>query len=66
MGRAVGTFRVAGLDVIPSPTDYRAVEPSPPLDLLNYLPDAGALEQTSGVMREVIGVLFYRGRGWME
>lgn len=64
MGRAVGAFRGAGLDVIPSATDYRVVEP-PPLDLLDFLPDSSALDGTSAVFREVMGMWFYRWQGWL-
>ena len=64
MGRAVGSFRAVGLDVIPSPTDYGVVEAAP-LDLLDFLPDSRALEETTAVVREVIGVWFYRWRGWL-
>jgi uncharacterized SAM-binding protein YcdF (DUF218 family) len=64
MGRAVGSFRAVGLDVIPSPTDYGVVEDAP-LDLLDFLPDSRAFEATSAVVREVIGVCFYRWRGWL-
>lgn len=64
MRRAVGAFREVGIDVIPSPTDYGVIG-HPPFDFLDLLPDAEALGQTSAVMREVIGVLFYRWKGWL-
>ena len=64
MGRAVGTFRAVGIHVIPSPTDYGGVELAP-VDLLDFLPDSRAFEGTSAVVREVIGVWFYRWRGWL-
>ena len=64
MERAAGAFRAIGLEVIPSPTDYGSVVPAP-VDLLDFLPDAGALGQTSAVLRSVIGVWFYRWRGWL-
>ena len=64
MARAVGSFGAVGLDVIPSPTDYGVVEAAP-LDLLDFLPDSRALEETTAVVREVIGVWFYRWRGWL-
>ena len=64
MERAAGAFRAVGLEVIPSPTGYGNVEPGP-VDLLDFLPDAGALGQTSAVVREVIGAWFYRWQGWL-
>lgn len=67
MARAVGAFRAAGLDVIPSPTDYAIVPSVPmPLDILDFLPTAGALAQTSKAMHEVIGRRYYRWRGWLR
>lgn len=65
MTRAIGAFRGVGLDVIASPTDYGVVEVAP-LDLLDFLPDAGALSQTSAVVRELVGRWVYCWRGWLE
>jgi uncharacterized SAM-binding protein YcdF (DUF218 family) len=59
MERAVGAFRAEGLEVIPSPTDYHALGDAP-LDLLDFLPDAGAFSQTSWVVREAVGRVVYQ------
>lgn len=65
MPRALASFRKAGLRVIPSPTDYATVQP-PVLDALDFLPDAGALAQSSRMLHEWIGTFYYRWRGWLE
>ncbi len=63
MPRALAAFRKAGLDVVPVPTDFRALPPfyESPLDLL---PNADALALTTNVMKEMIGGWVYRSRGW--
>jgi uncharacterized SAM-binding protein YcdF (DUF218 family) len=59
MPRAMAVFRKAGLPVEPSPTDVRAVPPNE-ATLLDWLPHAGALEQTTQAIREWIGLFVYR------
>lgn len=61
MPRALATFRKAGLPVTPAPTDIRAVDE--PFDLLDILPDAGALKDTSDAMKEYVGYAVYWMRG---
>ena len=63
MERALGAFRAAGLEVIPSPTDFRMLEECG-CGLLDFLPDSRALDATTGVLRELIGIVYYRWRGW--
>ncbi|MFZ1538908.1 MAG: YdcF family protein [Chromatiaceae bacterium] len=55
MRRAVEAFQAVGIAVIPSPTDFASREPLA-LDLLNFLPDAGALLGVSKALREVLGL----------
>lgn len=61
MPRALATFRKAGLPVTPAPTDIRAVDE--PFDLLDLLPDAGALKDTSDAVKEYVGYAVYWMRG---
>ena len=63
MPRALAAFRRVGLNVIPAATDIRVVYPlySSPLD---FLPDAGALAQTTDAIKEWIGLVVYRARAW--
>jgi uncharacterized SAM-binding protein YcdF (DUF218 family) len=63
MPRAMAAFRKEGIDSIPVPTDIHAGGPlyESPLDLL---PDADALAETTGAFRELLGLVYYRLRGW--
>ena len=63
MRRAMATFRKAGLDVTAATTDVQGSFPvaSGPLD---FLPSADALSATSDMIKEMIGMVYYRLRGW--
>jgi uncharacterized SAM-binding protein YcdF (DUF218 family) len=63
MPRAEATFRAAGITVVPAPTDFEADTPSV-RNLLDYLPDAGALNDSSKALKEYLGLWVYRRRGW--
>ena len=63
MPRALAAFRRVGLNVIPAATDIRVVYPLYS-SLLDFLPDAGALTQTTEAIKEWIGLAAYRVRGW--
>lgn len=67
MPRAEAAFRRVGLEVIPAPTDYRSaggVYRSAKPWILRILPDSGALSRNTRVLREHLGFLVYRLRGW--
>ena len=61
MPRALATFRRAGIPVTPAPTDIRGVDD--PIDLLDLLPDAGSLADTTGAAKESLGYAVYWLRG---
>ena len=66
MPRALAAFESVGLEVIPSPTDV----PSPSFSLrirniFDILPDAAALNKTTLAIKEILGLAFYRIRGWV-
>ncbi len=63
MPRAVAVFRRAGVDAIPCPTDFLAIEPAR-RTALDYLPDGEALLHSTAATHEWIGRLWYRVRGW--
>ncbi len=63
MKRARAVFEKLGLEVIPAATDYQVGEPDP--GLLNWLPDAEALNGTTVALKEYIGWIVYRLRGWI-
>ncbi len=63
MPRALAVFQRAGLDFAPAATDIQATFPlyNSPLDLL---PDAEALALSTAAIKEWLGLLVYRWRGW--
>jgi uncharacterized SAM-binding protein YcdF (DUF218 family) len=65
MRRAAATFRAAGVDVVPAPTDYE-VDADPERTLLDFIPAAEALADSSRALKEYLGLLAYRWRGWAE
>ena len=62
MPRAAAVFRRIGLDVIPAPADYALWATT---RIINFLPSAKALQRSSSVFREYVGLLVYRLRGWV-
>lgn len=65
MHRALATFRSAGIHAIPSPTDYRVVNQEE-FTILSFLPDTEALAGTTRAVKEYLGFLVYRWRGWIK
>lgn len=63
MPRALAAFRKAGLDVVPAPSEIFGGPPKVD-SLLDLLPDAGALSWTTSAIKEMVGLLVYRYRGW--
>ncbi|MBT8075939.1 MAG: YdcF family protein, partial [Gammaproteobacteria bacterium] len=63
MPRAVATFEKFGINVFPVSTDVRAYYKESHT-VMDYLPDAEALEMTTNVMREWLGRKVYAWRGW--
>lgn len=59
MPRALATFRKARLDLVPVSTDVQVRFPLYDT-VLDFLPDAEALEQTTSAMKEIIGSAVYR------
>lgn len=71
MPRSLLIFKRQGIDAIPAPTDFYVVKSSnPPEDLalatlLDLLPDAEKLYKTTRAIKEYIGTIVYRLRGWL-
>ena len=63
MPRAVATFTKVGVDVFPVSTDIRVVK-SAQLTVFAFIPSARALAMTSNAVREWVGQMVYRLRGW--
>jgi uncharacterized SAM-binding protein YcdF (DUF218 family) len=58
MPRAARLFQKAGVRFEPFPVDYR-VDSAERLTLLDFLPRAGALQETESALREWYGILYY-------
>ncbi len=63
MPRAVETFRTVGIRVFPATTDILVTRNSAP-QVFAWLPSAGALGLTTVAIHEIIGLWYYRFRGW--
>jgi uncharacterized SAM-binding protein YcdF (DUF218 family) len=63
MRRALATFRSAGVEAVPAATDYRVVHG--PTTVLDLIPSAGALAESTGAIREYVGYIVYDWRGWI-
>jgi uncharacterized SAM-binding protein YcdF (DUF218 family) len=63
MRRSVALFERQGLEVIAAPTDFQRLvgEPSVP----PWLPTADDLVRTTTALREYVGYIVYRYRGWI-
>jgi uncharacterized SAM-binding protein YcdF (DUF218 family) len=64
MPRAIAVFRHAGLPVIASTADVLVVD-GDSRDLFAWLPDASALAGTTKALKEWMGILVYRLRGYL-
>ena len=73
MPRAAALFEKQGFEVIPAPADYnitqtgwaRLWEPNLTTQLFNFLPSVSHLSETTSALKEYIGILTYRLRGWL-
>jgi uncharacterized SAM-binding protein YcdF (DUF218 family) len=72
MPRSLAIFKKQKIDVIAAPTDFMVseqeiAEPNASLEafILNLLPDADRLEKTTKAIKEYIGILIYRLKGWV-
>lgn len=65
MPRAVAIFTAAGINIIPAPTDILATTPFQPT-ILSSIPSANALMMTTNAWHELVGLWYYRLRGWAK
>ena len=72
MPRSVLIFRRQGIDIIPAPTDYLVSEQklqeydrSLESKVISFLPNTGSLDNTTRAIKEYIGTIVYRLRGWL-
>lgn len=64
MQRALATFKSAGIKATPAPTDFEASAPGPS-GLEAWTASPAALEVTTRALKEYVGWLVYRNRGWI-
>ena len=72
MPRSLRIFQRQGIDAIPAPTDFlvsqqEIEEPNSSTQaiLLNLVPDTDRLNKTTQALKEYIGMVVYRLRGWL-
>ena len=65
MPRARFLFEQAGFTVIPFRVDYHT-DDTPELTVLNYLPNGESLAESETALREMIGWVFYRAKGFLK
>ncbi len=69
MPRSLMIFRHLGMKPIPAPTDFLVTTqslkmPTPEAKLLSLLPDALELKNTTSALKEYVGILVYKLKGW--
>ncbi len=73
MPRSVAIFEAQGLEVIPAPTDFGITkenwqdlwQPNLSAQLTQLLPNVSNLGMTTTALKEYIGIIVYRLRGWL-
>lgn len=72
MPRSLLIFKHQGIAAIPAPTDFlvtnqelQELNTSPQSTVLNLLPNAENLQRFTRALREYIGLIVYRLRGWL-
>ena len=69
MPRSIAIFRQLGINAIPAPTDFLAPTQNGPITLegriLALLPDAQATQEFTRALKEYVGFVIYRLRGWV-
>lgn len=72
MPRSIAIFRKLGVDAIAAPTDFlvsnqdlKESQGTPQATVINLFPDSGNLERSTRALKEYVGLLIYRLRGWV-
>jgi len=73
MPRSVALFEKQGMEVIPAPTDYRVtqtnwaetIRPNLQSFIISLIPSASNVSAVSNALKEYIGIIVYRMRGWI-
>lgn len=64
MPRAAAAYEQAGFEVKPFAMDFRSKPPVDDFEPIAFLPNGEALLETSEILMEWIGLLYYRLQGW--
>ena len=72
MPRSLLIFQHLGMDAIPAPTDFnttdrdeQALQGSAAAIVLNALPETDRLQQMTRALKEYLGIIVYRLKGWL-
>jgi len=72
MPRSLLIFKRQGIAAIPASTDFlvttedmKQQQSTPQATILNLLPDADQLQQFTRALKEYVGIVVYRLRGWL-
>jgi uncharacterized SAM-binding protein YcdF (DUF218 family) len=72
MPRSLLIFQKQGIDVVAAPCDFlisqgemQELGSSPKAAILNLLPDTGYLDEFTRALKEYVGLVVYRLRGWL-
>jgi uncharacterized SAM-binding protein YcdF (DUF218 family) len=72
MPRSLLIFQKQGIDVVAAPCDFlvsqgemQELSSSPKAAILNLLPDTGHLDEFTRALKEYVGLIVYRLRGWL-
>jgi len=72
MPRSVALFEKQGFEVIPYPSDFNVTEADwqklfelSPVQILNLVPNVKNISLVSSALKEYIGIVVYRLRGWL-
>ncbi|AFY99656.1 YdcF family protein [Calothrix sp. PCC 6303] len=72
MPRSLLIFKQQKIDVIPAPTDFlisygelEELSSTPKSAILNLLPESSNLEKFTSALKEYIGIVVYRLKGWL-
>jgi uncharacterized SAM-binding protein YcdF (DUF218 family) len=65
MPRAAAVFKKAGFDVSPAPADFRTGWGAGDVGFLDCIPEAVCRMRSDRALREWVGLLVYRLRGWV-
>ncbi|MEL6928929.1 MAG: YdcF family protein [Cyanobacteria bacterium J06600_6] len=72
MPRSIAIFRRANINAIPAPTDFMISDRnlveyrhSSAARILNLIPSSESLDQTTQALKEYIGIVIYRLKGWL-